>query len=80
MKQKEAGDMVNGPQGLKRPAGVIGCAVTIAKIATGEIKNKKEEKSGRITSGCAGVLARIQKPTLEEHSVTTNTASSGELC
>ena len=72
--------MVNGPQGLKRPAGVIGCAVTIAKIAAEEIKNKKEEKSGRITSGCAVVLARMQKPTLEEHSVTTNTASAGELC
>ena len=29
--------MNKGPQGQKRPADVVGCAVTVAKIATGEI-------------------------------------------
>ena len=30
--------MPKGPQGQKRPADVIGCAVAVAKIATGEAK------------------------------------------
>ena len=30
--------MPRGPQGQKRPADVIRCAVTVAKIATGEIE------------------------------------------
>ena len=29
--------MPRGPQGQKRPADVVGCAVTVAKIATSEI-------------------------------------------
>ena len=30
--------MPRGPNGEKRPADVVGCAVTVAKIATGEIE------------------------------------------
>jgi hypothetical protein len=30
--------MPRGPQGERRPADVIGAAITVAKIATGEIK------------------------------------------
>jgi len=32
--------MPKGPKGQKRPADVIGCAVMVAKIATGEIDEK----------------------------------------
>ena len=30
--------MPRGPNGEKRPGDVVGCAVTVAKIATGEIE------------------------------------------
>ena len=30
--------MPRGPNGERRPANVVGCAVTVAKIATGEIE------------------------------------------
>jgi hypothetical protein len=30
--------MPRGPNGEKRPADTVGCAVTVAKIATGEIE------------------------------------------
>ncbi len=46
--------MPKGPKGEKRPADVIGAAVTVAKIATGEIeettddgKNKAAVELGR---------------------------------
>lgn len=55
--------MPNGPQGRRRPADVIGCAVMVAKIATGEIDDNP--KSGRIRSGRAGATARAQKLTPE---------------
>ena len=32
--------MPRGPNGEKRPGDVVGCAITVAKIATGEIEDK----------------------------------------
>ena len=48
--------MPKGPKGQKRPADVIGAAVTVAKIATGEVedtadddgKNKAAQALGRL--------------------------------
>ena len=37
--------MPRGPKGEKRPADVIGTAVMVAKIATGEIEDIKREKN-----------------------------------
>jgi hypothetical protein len=37
--------MPRGPKGEKRPADVIGAAVMVAKIATGEIEDTKTEKN-----------------------------------
>jgi len=37
--------MPRGPRGEKRPADAIGRAVMIAKIATGEIEDEREELS-----------------------------------
>ena len=34
--------MPKGPQGQKRPADVIGLAVLIGRIATGEVEDKKD--------------------------------------
>lgn len=51
--------MPRGPQGEDRPADVIGCAVTVARIATGEIEDDKQ--CGRVHSGVAGGSAHAQK-------------------
>lgn len=53
--------MPKGPQGQKRPADVIGCAVMVGKIATGEIEDTKSKAPGRSKSGKAGAAARAQK-------------------
>jgi hypothetical protein len=53
--------MPRGPRGEKRPADVIGAAVMVAKIATGEIEETLEPKSGRTRSGRAGAKARATK-------------------
>ncbi len=58
--------MSEGPQGQKRPADVVGCAVAVAKIATGEIVELTKRKSGRIRSGPAGAKARAEKLTKKE--------------
>lgn len=57
--------MPNGPQGQKRPADVIGCAVTVAKIATGEIE-ETPQVSGRVRSGHAGAQARARFTSKEQ--------------
>jgi hypothetical protein len=58
--------MPKGPQGQKRPADVIGCAITVAKIATGELEEELEEPSGRVRSGKAGGRMRAAKLTKKE--------------
>ncbi len=60
--------MPKGPRGEKRPADVIGNAVMVARIATGEIEETIEEKSGRVRSGKAGAKARAEKLTSQERS------------
>ena len=59
--------MPKGPKGQKRPADVVGCAVMVGKIATGEEEETKE-KSGRVRSGIAGAEARKKSLTSEERS------------
>jgi hypothetical protein len=39
--------MPKGPKGEKRPADVIGAAVKVAKIATGEIEEDAEDEDGK---------------------------------
>lgn len=60
--------MPKGPQGQKRPADVIGAAITVAKIATGEIEEEPKLKSGRSRSGQAGGKARSAKLSPQERS------------
>jgi len=45
--------MPRGPQGQKRPADVIGCAIMVARIATGELE-PDARMPGRMRSGKAG--------------------------
>jgi len=53
--------MPKGPQGQRRPADAIGCAIMVARIATGEITEVLKEPSGRARSGQAGSKARAEK-------------------
>ena len=55
--------MPKGPQGQKRPADVIGNAVHVMRIATGEIVETVQVKSGKVRSGKAGAKARAAKLT-----------------
>ena len=50
--------MPKGPRGDKRSADVIGCAITVARIATGEIEDEIKPITGRSRSGKAGGKAR----------------------
>jgi len=53
--------MPRGPKGEKRPADVIGNAVRVMRIATGEITETLNQKSGKVRSGKAGAKARAAK-------------------
>lgn len=62
--------MLKGPQGQKRPADVIGNAVNVAKIATGEIEDTNETVAVRRAkkAGEKGGPARAAKLTPEQRS------------
>lgn len=60
--------VTTGPKGQKRPADTIGCAVTVAKIATGEIEETTLKQPAKRKSGLAGAKARADKLTKEERS------------
>ena len=64
--------MPKGPQGQKRPADAVGCAVRVAKIATGEIEETLEEpskqKPNRAKGGRAGGKARAASLTPDQRS------------
>ncbi len=54
--------MPKGPKGQKRPADVIGAAVMVAKIATGEIEESTRAPSAaQQKGGVAGGAARAKK-------------------
>lgn len=55
--------MPKGPRGERRPADTIACAVTVAKIATGEVEEELVAPSGKVGSGKAGAKARSEKLT-----------------
>jgi hypothetical protein len=55
--------MPKGPQGQKRPADVIGAAIKIAQIATGEIEEKPDGKKSARQGGLIGGKARADKLT-----------------
>ena len=58
--------MPTGPRGEKRPADVIGAAILVAHIATGEIVEEVREPSGKVRSGLAGAKARAENMTSQE--------------
>ncbi|MCK4946621.1 MAG: RNA-binding protein [Alphaproteobacteria bacterium] len=56
------------PQGQKRPADSIGCAIMVGMIATGEVEDTTKPCSGRTKSGKAGAKARAESLTKERRS------------
>jgi hypothetical protein len=69
--------MPRGPQGQKRPADAIGCAVMVGRIATGEITEVLNEPSGKVRSGIAGAKARAGKLSQEERKAIAKKAAAG---
>jgi hypothetical protein len=49
--------MPRGPKGEKRPADVIGAAIAVAKIATGEIEDVPSKAPKRARGGAARAKA-----------------------
>lgn len=63
--------MHRGPKGERRPADVIGTAIMVAKIATGEIEDaipKRQYKEIARKGGLKGGKARALKLTKEQRS------------
>ena len=50
--------MPKGPKGEKRPADVIGAAILVGRIATGEAEDKPSKAPNRAKGGKAGGVAR----------------------
>lgn len=50
--------MPKGPRGERRPADVIGAAIMVARIATGEIEERLPERSAAAELGSKGGKAR----------------------
>ena len=67
-----------GPNGERRPADVIGNAVHVARIATGEIEDKKEPLTtpNRAKGGRAGGAARKVALTPERRSEIARAAAA----
>lgn len=59
--------MPKGPKGEKRPADVVGGAIMVAKIATGEIEDKKHDDSTEANrkGGLKGGSSRANSLTAE---------------
>lgn len=60
--------MTKGPNGEKRPADAIGCAVAVARIATGEDQDTGYVSKNRRKSGVAGAKARMKNTSAVQRS------------
>lgn len=73
--------MPKGPKGEKRPADVIGGAVRVMRIATGEEDDDAVEDDGKDPAakalGKKGGAARAKKLTAEERSAIAKKAAEG---
>ena len=69
-------DMPKGPQGQKRPADSVGCAVTVARIAVGEIDETTLKKPNKVRAGQAGARARTASLTPDERSAIARKAAT----
>jgi hypothetical protein len=60
--------MPKGPKGQRRPADVIGTAIMVARIATGEIEEAAPKVSAAAELGAKGGRARAMRLTPEQKS------------
>ena len=67
--------MPKGPRGQKRPADVIGIAIRIARIATGEEQETPEPNSAKAAAGKAGGIGRAKALTDAERQQAARKAS-----
>ena len=67
--------MPKGPQGQKRPADVVGCAVHVARIATGEIEDTGYKQPNKVRAGRAGARVRAASLTPDERSAIARVAA-----
>jgi hypothetical protein len=65
-----------GPQGQRRPSDSVGCAVMVAKLATGEITEELKLTSGKVRSGMAGSKARAQRLSKEARTAIAKKAAA----
>jgi hypothetical protein len=68
--------MPKGPKGQKRPADVIGTAIMVAKIATGEIEEAAPKVSAAAELGAKGGKARAEKLSSSERSAIAKRAAA----
>lgn len=68
--------MPRGPNGQKRPADVIGCAVAVARIATGEDEDTRLDQPAKRKSGKAGGKARADSLSRERRQEIARKAAS----
>lgn len=70
--------MPKGPRGEKRPADVIGAAIMVAKIATGEeTEDLAPIRSAAAELGARGGKARAEKMTPERRAEIAKKAAAG---
>ena len=68
--------MPKGPQGQKRPADVIGNAVHVMRIATGQIEETRGKAPKRAKGGLKGGHARAAKLTDEQRAEIARAAAA----
>jgi len=72
--------MPKGPKGQKRPADVIGAAIKVARIATGEVEDKSDEKLAKnaaaVALGRMGGKARAEKLTKKKRAEIAKNAAA----
>jgi hypothetical protein len=68
--------MPRGPKGEKRPADVIGAAIMVAKIATGEIEDNPSKVPNRAKGGKIGGRQRALKLTDEQRAEAARAAAN----
>ncbi len=72
--------MPKGPKGEKRPGDVIGAAVMVAQIATGEVEDTNKDDEGKdpaaVALGKKGGKARASKLTPEQRSEIAKNAAA----
>jgi hypothetical protein len=67
--------MPRGPKGEKRPADVIGTAVVVGRIATGEIEDTGSKAPNRAKGGKIGGVARARRLSTEQRTAIAKKAA-----